>query len=79
MKRDPGGRAAGKGTYDLRRYEKIKSKILNLDPNAEFFVNENPRIVGHSKCAGPIRMKATNNAAAFAMHLEQCEGARACR
>ena len=56
MQRNPGGG------------ELIKEHTI-LDPNAEFLVNDNPRVVRHSKCVGPIRIKATNSAAAFAMHL----------
>lgn len=49
-------------------------KIRDLDPNAEFLIDDNPHIVCHSKCAGIVRMKATNNTTAFAKHLERCKG-----
>lgn len=66
--------AADKGTYNPAKFEKFKLKILGLDPRAEFLVDGNPRIICHSKCAGTVHMKATNNITAFAKHLERCKG-----
>jgi hypothetical protein len=66
--------AADKGTYDPQKFDKFMLKIRSLDPNAEFLINNNPRIVRHSKCAGAVHMKATNNTTAFTKHLERCKG-----
>ena len=66
--------AADEGKYDPQKFEKFKSKILILDPNAEFLVDGNPHIVRHSKCFGVVQMKAANNTSGFAKHLERCKG-----
>lgn len=66
--------AADKGTYDPLRFEKFKAKIVDVDPRAEFLIDGNPRIIRHSKCAGVIHMKATNNTTCFFQHLERCKG-----
>lgn len=66
--------AADRGTYDPLQFRKFKTKILEVDPHAEFLIDGNPRIVRHSKCAGTIHMKATNNTSCFFKHLKRCKG-----
>ena len=66
--------AADEGRYDSQKFDRFKLKILNLDPNAEFLIDGNPRIVRHSNCAVTVHMKATNNTTAFTKHIEHCKG-----
>jgi hypothetical protein len=67
------GAVADEGTYDPRTIDKSKLKILNRNPNVESLIDSNPHIVRHSKCAGVVHMKATNNTA-FTRRLKRRKG-----
>ena len=63
------GAEADKGVIDHRKFEKFKKKILKLDPRAEFLIDDNPRIVLHSKCAGVNKQKVPYNTTNFVKHV----------
>ena len=65
---------ADKGVFNREKFERFKTKILLLDPHAEFLVDDNPRFVTHSKCAEVNKQKALYNTSNFANHVGTCTG-----
>ena len=62
------------GVIDHQKFERFKKKILQLDPHAEFLIDNNPRFVLHSKCAEVNKQKAPYNTSNFANHVQICAG-----
>lgn len=65
---------ANKGIVDHQKFERFKKKILELDPHAEFLIDDNPRFVRHSKCADVNKQKVPYNTSNFANHVQTCTG-----
>jgi hypothetical protein len=65
---------ADEGVVDDQKFEKFKKKIHELDPHAQFLVDDNPRFVLHSKCAKVNKQKAAYNTSNFANHVRTCVG-----
>lgn len=59
---------------DSNKFLRFKSKILNLDPRAEFFIGGNVCMVRHSKCGEVKKQKSPYNTSYFADHVEKCRG-----
>jgi len=59
---------------DPDKFSRFKSKILKLDPRAEFLVGGDVRMVRHSKCGGAKKQKSPYNTSYFADHVEKCQG-----
>lgn len=59
---------------DPDKLSRFKSKILKLDPRAEFLIGGDVRLVRHSKCGGVKKQKAPYNISYFADHVKKCQG-----
>lgn len=65
---------ADKGIVDDEKFRKFKTKILCLDGYAEFLIDNNPRLVRHSKCGEISKQKASYNTTNFTNHVQTCSG-----
>lgn len=59
---------------DSNKFSQFKSKILKLDPHAEFLIGGDVRMVRHSKCGGVKKQKSPYNTSYFVEHVEKCRG-----